>query len=216
MARGTSREGSEEAEGATSSSQGSRALAGAHSFAFSRSRGQQRIMPRAPGAPARPQGVYVVDSTGQLVPQEEQGAESGAPGGEPGSRSRRGSQQRARDIVREGIEDLKTWGKQIVAETQLWQARRPTSCTRRSTEEDGGAAGQSQGQGHHLEQRVRDSGGAESGASSTWLVRALPSSILGMPIERKGRPEQEQTSEEERARRARRKVRGANTARATG
>ena len=68
------------------------------------------IMPRAPGAPARPQGVYVVDSTGQLVPQEEQGAESGAGvEGKPGGRSRRGSQQRARDVVREGIEDLKAW-----------------------------------------------------------------------------------------------------------
>ena len=54
--------------------------------------GAARIMPRAPGAPPRPQGVYVVDSTGQLVPQEEQGAESGAPGGELGSRGRRGSQ----------------------------------------------------------------------------------------------------------------------------
>ena len=75
-------------------------------------------MPRGPGAPARPQGVYVVDSTGQLVPQEEQEAESGAMGGTPG---RRGSQQRARDIIREGIEDVKTWGKQIVAE--IWLRR---------------------------------------------------------------------------------------------
>ena len=75
-------------------------------------------MPRAPGAPTRPQGVYVVDSTGQLVPQEEQGAESRAPKGKPASRSRKGlpgSQQRGSDIVREGIEGLKTWGKQIVA-----------------------------------------------------------------------------------------------------
>ena len=68
----------------------------------------------------------MVDSTGQLVPQEEQGAESGALEGKPGSRNRRGSQQRARDIVREGIEDLKTWGKQIVAETQSWQATKHT------------------------------------------------------------------------------------------
>ena len=85
---------------------------GASRGAFVRIQPQQgaagRFMPRAPGAPARPQGVYMVDSTDQLVLQEEQGAESGALEGKPGSRSRRGSQQRARDIVREGTEDLRT------------------------------------------------------------------------------------------------------------
>ena len=82
-----------------------------------------------------------------------------------------------------------------MAETQLWQASRRTSCTKRSTEEDGGATGQGLGTGT---QRVRGSGGAQAGASSTWLVRALPGSILGMPIERKTGLEQAQTAKEEK------------------
>ena len=85
-----------------------------------------------------------------------------------------------------------------MAETQLWQASKHTSYTKRSADEDGGATGQSRGTGRPPGQRVRDSGGAQAGASSTWLVRALPSSILGMPIERKARPEQEQTAKQEK------------------
>ena len=134
------------------------------------------------GAP-QPGQVFVVNDEGQMVVQGAQGGDAGssdAGGGTARARPRKGAQQRARDIVQGGLDQMREWGSDIVAEMRLLQASQPTSCSRTMDTEDRGGTGQSTGpeQG-----RFRDSRRHEEGAS-TWMVRAAPNSILGKSLSR--------------------------------
>ena len=92
------------------------------------------------GAP-QPGQVFVVNDEGQMVVQGAQGGDAGssdAGGGTARARPRKGAQQRARDIVQGGLDQMREWGSDIVAEMRLLQASQPTSCSRTMDTEDGG------------------------------------------------------------------------------
>ena len=84
---------------------------------------------------ARPQGgqVFMLDAdTGQLVPQG-QAEDAQGEGGEKG-RKRKGSSQRARDVVREAVHKVEELEEKLEAELSLWQARKLTLSTKTATE----------------------------------------------------------------------------------
>ena len=132
----------------------------------------------------------VVNDEGQMVPQGAQGADNGgseASGGNSGPRTRKGAQQRARDIVRGGLDQLRDWGSEIVAEVRVLQESQHTSSIRRTATETRGGTVQSQGA---QQVRFRDFRLHEKGAI-TWMVRAAPGSILGTSLSRNRRSEKE-------------------------
>ena len=170
---------------------------------YQRFQGQQsrpgtmvRVPQQAPGtrlavrqSGPQPGQVFVVNDEGQMVPQGAQGADGGnseASGGNSGPRTRKGAQQRARDIVREGLGQLRDWGSEIVAEVRVLQANKPTSFTKTTATEAGGGTVQSQGaqQGWVRDHRTHE-------GASTWMVRAAPGSILGRSLSRNRHIEEE-------------------------
>ena len=93
------------------------------------------------GGGHQPGQVFVVNDEGQMVLQGAQAGDSGgseAGGGASGPRTRKGAQQRARDIVREGLGQLRDWGSEIVAEVRVLQASQLTSSTKKTATEAGG------------------------------------------------------------------------------
>ena len=142
----------------------------------------------------QPGQVFVVNDEGQMVLQGAQGGDNGgseAGGGDSGPRTRKGAQQRARDIVREGLGQLRDWGSEIVAEVRVLQASQPTSSTKRTATEAGGGTVQSSGteQGRVSDPRLHEKG------AITWMVRAAPDSILGRNLSRGRRNETENEKE---------------------
>ena len=94
----------------------------------------------------QPGQVFVVNDEGQMVLQGAQAGDSGgseAGGGASGPRTRKGAQQRARDIVRGGLDQLRDWGSEIVAEVRVLQANQHTSSIKRTATEAGGGTVQS-------------------------------------------------------------------------
>ena len=125
--------------------------------------------------------------------KEQTVAGSEAGGGNSGPRTRKGAQQRARDIVREGLGQLRDWGSEIVAEVRVLQANQPTSSTKTTATEAGGGTVQSQG----AEQgRVRDHRTAREGSK-----HVDGQGCTGQHTREKPKQEQEQRGGEEEKRR---------------